>query len=129
MSEDKKHIQEGYTAITPYLFGDVQLIEFLKQVFGAELVGGGKPEESGLHSELKIGDAKVMVGSGWFADSSMSAATWVYVADVDATYKRALDIGATSVRQPADMTWGDRVSGIKDKCGNTWWIATHKISM
>ena len=67
-----------------------------------------------------------MVGSGWFADASMAAATWVFVPEVDKTYKRALELGASSVREPADMTWGDRVSGIKDKCGNTWWIATHK---
>src|SRR3977135_3026409 len=126
MSSDAKHIQEGFTTITPYLFGDVQWIEFLKKAFGAELIGGGEPEPSGLHSELKIGDAKVMVGSGWFADSSMAAATWIYVPDVDATYKRAVQLGATSLREPGDMTWGDRVSGIKDRCGNTWWIATHK---
>ncbi len=125
---DAKYVQDGFTEITPYLFGDVRLIEFLKQAFGAELIGGGKPEESGLHSELQIGSAKVMVGSGWFADSSMAAATWLYVPDVDATYKRALELGAKSLRGAADMTWGDRVAGIKDRCGNTWWIATAKES-
>ncbi len=128
MSHGTKHIQEGYTAITPYLYGDVRLIEFLKQAFGAVLQFGGTPDKSGLHTELKIGDAKLMVGSGWFADSSMSAATWVYVPDVDVTYKRAVQLGASSVREPADMTWGDRVSGVKDMCGNTWWIATHRGS-
>ena len=128
MSAEAKHIQDGFTTITPYLYGDVRLIDFLKKAFGAELVSGGTPQGSELHSELEIGGAKVMVGSGWFADKSMSAATWVYVPDVDATHKRAVQLGATSLREPANMTWGDRVCGVKDMCGNTWWIATHKGS-
>jgi len=51
----------------------------------------------------------------------MAAAIYLYVPDVDATYKRAV-----SLREPADMTWGDRVGGVKDTSGNTWWIATNK---
>src|ERR1043166_6418024 len=111
MSADNKYIQDGFTAITPYLFGDVELIDFLKNAFGAKLVSGGNTDPSGLHSELTINGANLMVGSGWFADASMAAATWVFVPDVDKTYRRALELGASSVREPANMTWGDRVSG------------------
>lgn len=56
----------------------------------------------------------------------MAAAIYLYVPDVDATYKRAVSLGAKAVREPADMTWGDRVAGVKDTSGNTWWIATNK---
>ena len=39
---------------------------------------------------------------------------------------RALEAGATSLREPADQLYGDRSDGVKDACGNQWWIATHK---
>jgi PhnB protein len=123
------YVQEGFHTLTPYIYGGLKLIDFLKQVFGAEEIRIGKPDESGeLHCELKIGDSPLLVGSGYFADSSMAAAIWIYVPDADATYKRALQAGATAVREPANQTWGDRVCGVKDSFGNTWWIATHKVS-
>ena len=46
--------------------------------------------------------------------------------DADATYKRALQAGATSLMEPADQFYGDRSAGVKDPVGNYWWIATHK---
>ena len=51
---------------------------------------------------------------------------YLYVPDADATYQRALSLGATSVREPKTETWGDRVGGVKDTSGDTWWIATNK---
>jgi PhnB protein len=79
-----------------------------------------------FHAEAKIGDAHVLFGNGYFSDPSMTAAIYIYVPDVDATYKRAVSLGAKAIREPADMTWGDRVGGVKDASGNTWWIATNK---
>jgi uncharacterized glyoxalase superfamily protein PhnB len=49
----------------------------------------------------------------------------VYVPDVDAAYQRALDAGATSDREPTDQFYGDRTAGVKDKFGNSWYMATH----
>jgi len=48
-----------------------------------------------------------------------------YVADVDATYKRALAAGATSTREPTTMFYGDRISMVKDAWGNSWAISSH----
>lgn len=126
MDAEANYIQKGFYTITPYLYGGLGLVDFLKQVFGAQELRVGKPDESGrIHCEVKIGESPLLLGSGYFADASMAAAIWIYVPDVDATHKRALDAGATSLREPADQPWGDRVSGVKDPCGNTWWIATH----
>jgi uncharacterized glyoxalase superfamily protein PhnB len=127
MSADKKYIQAGYTAITPYLYAKLDLIDFLKNAFGAEVTHAPTPDGAGnFHAEVKIGDAHLLLGSGYFADPSMSAAIYLYVPDVDATYRHALSFGAKSVREPVDETWGDRVGGIKDTSGNTWWIATNQ---
>jgi PhnB protein len=124
-----KYLQEGFTAITPYLYAKLDLIDFLKNAFGAEVTHTPTPDGSGnFHAEAKIGDGRLLLGSGYFSDPSMAAAIYLYVPDVEATYKRALSLGAKSVREPSDQTWGDRVCGVKDTSGNTWWIATHKSS-
>jgi uncharacterized glyoxalase superfamily protein PhnB len=51
---------------------------------------------------------------------------YVYVDDVDATYRRALQAGAASIEEPQDVPYGDRRAMVKDPCGNDWQIATHK---
>jgi len=50
---------------------------------------------------------------------------YVYVDDVDSTYRRAIDAGARSLTEPADMFYGDRNAGVEDPSGNSWWIAKH----
>jgi len=47
------------------------------------------------------------------------------VTDVDGVYRRTLKAGATSLSEPADMFWGDRMARVKDQFGNQWSIATH----
>ncbi len=123
------YIQEGYTAITPYLYAKIELADFLKKAFGAEITHQPELDRAGnFHCEATIGDAHILFGSGYFSDPSMAAAIYIYVPDVDTTYKRALGLGAKSVREPSNQTWGDRVGGVKDTSGNTWWIATHKAA-
>lgn len=40
-------------------------------------------------------------------------------------YKRALAAGATSLREPTNEFYGDRMSGVQDPFGNQWYFATH----
>jgi PhnB protein len=127
MANDLSYVQPGLQVVTPYVYGKVELVDFVKEVFEAEVIHPPELEADGnFHSELKIGDSPLMIGRGFFTDESMAAANWIYVKDADATYRRALVAGATSVREPSDYPWGDRVAGVKDSSGNTWWIATHK---
>jgi PhnB protein len=127
MGTTNKHIQPGYTTVTPYLYAKLDLADFLKNAFGAEVTHPPTPDAQGqFHAEAKIGDAHLLFGNGYFSDSSMAAAIYLYVPDVDATYKRAISLGAKAIREPSNMTWGDRVGGVKDTSGNTWWIATNK---
>ena len=122
-----KYVQPGYTAVTPYLYAKIDLVDFLKNALGAEITHTPTLDAAGnFHCEAQIGDAHILLGSGYFSDPSMAAAIYLYVPEVDATYARALSLGATSVREPHNETWGDRTAGIKDTSGNTWWLATHK---
>ena len=49
----------------------------------------------------------------------------IYVDDCDATYKKALEAGSSSLREPANEFYGDRISAVTDSFGNQFWIATH----
>ena len=50
---------------------------------------------------------------------------YLYVADCDAVYQSALDSGGVSVFPIMTLPSGERYGGVKDSCGNIWWIATH----
>jgi PhnB protein len=51
---------------------------------------------------------------------------YLYVDDVDAVYRKALDAGAEALREPADQFYGDRSAQVKDPLGNIWFLATAK---
>jgi uncharacterized glyoxalase superfamily protein PhnB len=48
----------------------------------------------------------------------------IYVSDVEATYRRAIEQGAVSVQEPVKKEDADKRGGVKDAGGTTWWIAT-----
>ena len=119
---------EAYHTVTPYLSvqGASGLIQFLKEVFDAtEIERMPGPEGRIMHAEVRIGDSIVMMGDASDPSKAMPGMLYVYVPDTDATYQAALAAGAVSVMEPADQFYGDRNAGVKDACGNQWWIATH----
>ena len=123
-----KPIPEGYHTVTPYLIvnGAAKLADFMAEAFDAE--EGSRFAEPGgpiRHTELRIGDSVVMLADASEGDSTTSSMIHLYVEDVDAVYRRALEAGATSMREPQDQFYGDRSAGVKDEFGNQWWIATH----
>lgn len=121
-----KPVPEGYPTVSPYIVvsGVAKLIEFVKQVFGAtEVHVSRRPDGSVQHAEIKIGDSIVMMGES--AEKRFPAMLHLYMDNVDAVYRRAIDAGAKSVREPADQPYGDRTGGVEDAFGNQWWIATH----
>ena len=128
MTGTVKPIPEGYHTVTPYLVVQeaAQLIDFVKQVFGATETFRGTGSAGGIHAEVRIGDSMVMIGGGgaWSGEPS-PAMLYLYMDDADSIYQRALQAGATSITEPADQPYGDRLAGVKDPFGNVWYIATH----
>jgi PhnB protein len=101
------------------------LIEFVELVFGAVELERLAFGPSGLHVEEAIGDSVVVLELGDPPpDMAAPASVYVYVSDVDAAYGRAMEAGAEEVSPPEDKPYGERVAGVKDSFGNTWWIAT-----
>ena len=124
-----KPIREGFHTITPYLIGPgaAELIEFLKQAFGAiEVFRAKRPDGAIMHAEVRINDSMIEMGDATAQYPPVPAAIHLYVEDVDAVYSRALQAGATSMQEPVDQPYGDREAGVKDPSGNHWYIATHR---
>ena len=122
-------IPEGYHTVTPYLVveGVPKLIEFLTRAFDAkEVFRMAMPDGTIRHAEMQIGDSRVMMGEAQGPQRPIPAMLHLYVADADAVYERALRAGATSIAPPTDQFYGDRSGGVRDMCGNQWWVATHK---
>ena len=112
----------GFGSVTPRMFvADPQAqVEFLRAVFDSSgEVHGDRP------AEIRIGDSLVMVSSA-DAREPFPAFLYVYVDDVDSTYRRALEAGATSLEPPGDTPYGDRRGMVRDRFGNVYQIA-HRI--
>ena len=131
-----KPIPEGYHTLAPYLAVDnaAQAIDYYKNAFGAnERVRMEAPGGAIGHAELEIGDSVVMLSDPFPQASTKppkelggsSAAVFMYVEDVDAVVKQAVDAGATVLMEVADQFWGDRFGTVQDPFGHTWSIATH----
>ena len=118
-------IPEGYHAVTPFVISKDagRFLDFMTEAFGAEELARVVGEDGAIgHAESRIGDSVVMAfdaKQGW---PDTPAFLRIYVPDGDATYRQALDAGATSVTEMTDMPWGDRVGRVRDPVGNLWWI-------
>ena len=123
-----KHTPDGYHSITASFCvnGAQKFVDFLKHVFGAkERFRMDGPAGKIMHAELAIGDSVIMLGEAMPQWPAKSNSLYVYVEDVDTTYQRAIQAGATSVREPSNQFYGDRSGAVTDPFGNTWGIATH----
>ncbi len=121
------HKPEGYSTVSPYLIvdGASETIEFLVRVFdGVPLRRFADDSGKLVHAEVRIDDTVVMVADGVEGWPPVPSHVHIYVADVDATYRRALDAGASSVQEPVQRDDPDKRGGVKDSGGTTWWIAT-----
>lgn len=132
-----KPIPDGYHSVTPYLVirGADRAIDFYKRAFGAQvLVRMEGPGGVIGHAELKIGDSMIMLGEENPARGARSPAALngtpvgilLYVEDVDAASRQAVEAGAKVLMPVQDMFWGDRYGKFADPFGHEWSIATHK---
>ena len=122
--------------ITPYLTvkGANEAIEFYKKAFGAT-ENARLPAEDGkrlMHAEISLNGSIVLL-SDEFAE--FSKVTWPAAgesapisvalhfekpAELDAAFKRAVDAGAKSITEPADMFWGGRFAVVGDPFNHHW---------
>lgn len=119
---------KGFQRVIPYVMvkNAAGMLDFMQKAFDAEVLDR-IPGPSGTlaHAEARIGDCVIMMGEAGGPYPEMPSSLYIYFPDVDATHKRAVAAGATSLREPTDQFYGDRSSGVKDAFGNCWWLGTH----
>jgi PhnB protein len=139
MAAKVKPVPDGYHTVTPYLSikGASDAIAFYKKAFGAEeLVRMPMPDGRVGHAELQLGDSRIMLadempempGAIATSPSTLGGTTTglcLYVPDVDAFFKRAVDAGAQIKRPLANQFYGDRSATVEDPFGHLWTLMTH----
>ncbi len=136
MAPKAKSTPQGYHTVTPNIVVDntVKALEFYKQAFDAEeTVRMPGPGGSIMHAEIRIGDSVIMLGDEMPEMHAKSPKAYggtpfrfyVYVENVDAAWKRAVNAGAKSVMPLQDMFWGDRTGCLEDPFGHLWNLAQH----
>ena len=133
MTQTRK-VPEGYNRLQPYLIQSNcrAAMDFYIKIFNAKekLV---MPRDNGgiMHAELDFNGSIMMLADEHPEIEAYAPAHYggspvgmlIYVDDCDASYNSALAAGATSLREPADQPYGDRMAGVTDPFGYKWWIA------
>jgi PhnB protein len=117
---------DGYNDLSPYLVVDDarDSIAFLVRVFDATRLRTIEGADGRLaHGEVRIGDSVVMLADALEGWPAVPAHVHIYVPDVDAAWRRAMDAGATAVQAPMQKDDPDRRGGFRDAGGTTWWIS------
>lgn len=127
ITETVPEIYEVY----PYLHvrGGAAAIDFYKHVFGAqELTRLAYPDGRIAHAELKLGAVTVLLADEHpeygvrspLAFGGTGSSIHLHVDNVDRLARRAIEAGATMVREPADEGHGERQCRIRDPFGHEW---------
>ena len=125
-------IPEGFSTITPGLVvkDAAKAIELYKKAFGAKEDYRMEGNEKGkiMHACLTVGNSKIFLADADPKTACMAptASTfYVYVDNVDASFKQAQGAGLKELYPLQDMFWGDRTGSFEDGFGNHWTLATH----
>ena len=113
--------------ITPYFtVDDADLfLQFITDLFDAKVVKGDRhPNGKVQHARALIGDSMIMLNESSEAYATTYQQMHIYVADADASFAKAIQLGAEATMKPNLRPHGDRMAGIKDPCGNIWWMAS-----
>ncbi len=118
-------IPTKYQTVIPYLLlhNALDFLDFMQDLFNAEIKEKHTRGDDLGHAELKIGNATLMLGGATGEWQPLNASLFVYVEDADASYAKALELGCTSIMELSNQEYG-RTCGIKDTYGNTWWITS-----
>lgn len=122
--------------VTPHLVcnGAAEAIEFYKKAFGAEeMMRLAGTDGKLMHGAIRIGDSMIMLADEYAECNSLGpkalkgspVVLHLQVEDVDSSFARAVEAGATVVMPLEDMFWGDRYGQVEDPFGHCWAMATH----
>ena len=120
------HVPHGFAVVTPYVFveGADAYVRFLEAAFGGQEIGRSTaPDGRIANCQVRFDTATIMISEASEQFPSSRAAFYLYVSDADASMARALAAGAEHIMDVADMPYGDRQGGVRDRAENIWWIS------
>jgi len=111
--------------VLPYVHPEKarQYIDFLQRAFGAEEMAIVEHSGRVMHAAVRIGDAVLEMGEAAERTGIPSNGFFLFVENVEAAYARAIEAGATAIRQPQDIPYGLRSAIVRDPEGYLWWPA------
>ncbi|MCB0771236.1 MAG: VOC family protein, partial [Flavobacteriales bacterium] len=111
----------GYTTVSPYFIVPEadRFIQLMKELFDAkELRRYDNSDGSLMHAELMLDDSVIMLGQATEKYPAVPMVMHVYVPVVDAAYKKAIELGCTSMEPPKQREGDpDRRASFKDYAG------------
>jgi PhnB protein len=124
------HIPPGFNTVTPYFFVDdaAGFIDFLVAGLGGTEILRHLDGKRIANAQVQLGTSAVMVSEASAAFPAMPASYYLYVENADESMSRARKAGATEVMAVADMPYGDRQGGVRDRHGNLWWISQRQVA-
>ena len=131
------YIYPGANTLSSYINirGCSEAIEFYKKAFGAkEKLRLVMPNGKIGHAEIEIEGSTLMLADEnpeWGTKSPQTLGGnpmtfGLYVEDVDKSFQKAVDAGASVIMPVKDEFYGDRVGQVLDPFGYKWMITTHK---
>jgi len=126
-AKGEHHVPAGLHTVNVYLhpLRAEPVITFMERALGAGPAEKyATPDGVVHHARVTIGDSVVEMGEAHGPYQPMPTMFYLYLADVDASYRRALEAGAESLSEPADQPYGDRVAVVRDPFGNHWCLGT-----
>ncbi|MEU4236098.1 VOC family protein [Actinoplanes sp. NPDC026619] len=117
---------ENYTTVAPWIVtpDTGALLDFVTAVFDGVELGRVALEDGSIgHAEIRVGDTVLLAFDRRPDWPAMPSLLRVFVADADATMKRAVAAGARVVTESATHAFGQRGGRVRDPSGNIWWIS------
>jgi len=125
-------IPEGFHTLTPSLVvdGAARAMELYTKAFGATELYRMPCLDTGkiMHACVQIGSSKIFLtdlNPQMGCATASSSSFYVYLDDVDAAFRRAVQAGLQEKFPVTDMFWGDRTGCVKDPFGISWTLASH----
>ena len=117
----------GHSRVMPYAIikDAMAFIEFTRKLFNAKEVERSMRSENVVaHAELQLDDSRIMVADATDEFQPFPIQYFIYVENADKVFQKALDMGAASIKEPFDESYGARSACIMDPFGNLWWMAS-----
>ena len=122
-------IPPGFNTVAPYFFTDnaPELVRFLVDGLGGVEVLRHMDGDRIANAQVRLGTSTVMVSQASTAFPAMPASIYLYVENANLSMAKAIKAGGIKIMDVADMPYQDRQGGIKDPCGNIWWLSQRLV--